>query len=174
MQKKKYSLNCQSCSGSFHETTETFDQFIKPNGGMLKMKAEYVAHGWSTFPEFDSTDAADLCCPSCGSQYINNDGFLRMDRMQEIGAFEVEEEVDPAAGAGEITVKPSAKSEVKPDAKGKKDKEVLPETKEQGEPKAKPDKKTKTDPDKVGCPHCGEMFHRNGLASHIRIKHPKP
>jgi hypothetical protein len=83
---KKYDISCPMCCGTFHETTEHYTNKTMANGSMLTALQHIRDAGWSTFPEYDSTDAADLVCPSCGAQYCDSMG--KLIRMQENGEVE--------------------------------------------------------------------------------------
>ncbi len=69
---------CPNCNEVFHETTAEFNPDVNPNGSMLRLKDRYRADGWDSFVEDSSSIQDELCCPSCGGQYIEgHPGRLR-------------------------------------------------------------------------------------------------
>jgi hypothetical protein len=62
-------VQCPSCNGSYHETTELYNPDTAPNGAMFRLKPEYVSNGWSSFPEDTSTIGDNLYCPECSNSY---------------------------------------------------------------------------------------------------------
>ncbi len=92
---KKYDVQCSTCCGSFHATTKKFSKDGPANGSMFKLKQEYVTAGWESFPEYDTTEYADVVCPSCGGAYLDSSG--RVIRLQEVKE-EVPPDISPVKG----------------------------------------------------------------------------
>lgn len=69
---------CRSCGGRFHQTTDRFRSNVMPTGDMFQLKAEYVANGWTSFPEHSGITDGGLECPGCGAPYLSG-GRVRVD-----------------------------------------------------------------------------------------------
>lgn len=71
---KGLKVKCLSCSGIFHETTDSFSPLQVLNGTMFVLLHEYgpAGHNWSSFPYEATIKDADLECPGCGSPYTGN------------------------------------------------------------------------------------------------------
>ena len=71
---------CLGCRGQYHTTTARFDPDVMPNGAMLKLlpKYGYAGYCWSTFAENECVILAELVCPSCGTEYLNQNNRLTL------------------------------------------------------------------------------------------------
>lgn len=86
---QKYDVQCPSCCGTFHETRRNFDNTVPAHGAMFKLKDGPKKHGWSSFPEYDTTEYYDVCCPSCGAGYLDHNG--RVIRLNATRVWNVPE-----------------------------------------------------------------------------------
>ncbi len=149
---KKYEIVCHGCCGTFHKTNENFNPDVICNGSMLALKQSFKDAGWGSFPEYESTEFGDICCPSCGTPYVNDRGRLIADRMQELPGELVEEIAEEVVEVVDEDIPWPEEVEDQEDQE-----EVVDE-----EPVS----------DKVNCPVCDDKFSPKGIANHIRAKHP--
>ena len=72
---KPINVICPGCKGQFHTITDKFDPDVTPNGSMFRLLPNYGPDGgnWSTFPESESAEFAELACPMCGAEYLDDD-----------------------------------------------------------------------------------------------------
>ncbi|MCP4493249.1 MAG: hypothetical protein GY820_38995 [Gammaproteobacteria bacterium] len=80
---KVYEVQCPSCCGTFHKTTDKFDKDRPANGAMFRLNKQCRNAAWESFPEYDSTEYANVVCPSCGTQYL--DALGKVIRLNETG-----------------------------------------------------------------------------------------
>lgn len=73
---KKYDVLCPHCCGTFLETNSHFREDGPANGSMFEPKQHIKDAGWSVFPLYDSTEYADITCPSCGGVLVDSLGKL--------------------------------------------------------------------------------------------------
>lgn len=83
---KKYDVLCPHCCGTFLETNSHFREDGPANGSMFEPKEHIKDAGWSVFPLYDSTEYADITCPSCGGVLVDSLG--KVVRMVVIGEIE--------------------------------------------------------------------------------------
>jgi len=69
---------CRGCGGRYHQTTDKFRSNVMPTGDMFRLKAGYVANGWTSFPEHSGITDGGLECPGCGAPYLSG-GRVRVD-----------------------------------------------------------------------------------------------
>lgn len=143
---KKYNVQCPVCCGSFHETTNRFQKDRPARGDMFTLRREQKEAAWSAFPEYDTTEYADICCPSCGAGYLDSEG--QVIRLQDTG-FEItphKDIIDWDKWLDEYDVELPETVEVKPPP--------IPEG-------------------KAECPVCKGLFSEKGIGNHIKFKHPE-
>ena len=162
----KYDVLCPMCCGCFHETTGHFRHDQPAKGHMFTAKQHIRDAGWSTFPEYESTEYANVACPSCGTPYLDSLG--RVQRMIPIGECEeIADEKDLAAKMDALF------AEYEPDIP---DPVFRNDYMDAAEPdKAEPSflssvPNEQMNDGKVSCPVCGERF--KVLHNHLRVKHP--
>jgi len=143
----KYDILCPMCCGCFHETTGHFRHDQPAKGHFFTAKQHIRDAGWSTFPEYESTEYANVACPSCGTPYLDSLG--RVQRMIPIG--ECEEITDEA----DLNAKMDA-------LMGEYDSEP-PASFLSSVPNEQ------LNDSKISCPVCGERF--KSLHQHMRAKH---
>jgi len=87
---KKYDVHCPHCCGTFHETTEHFRQDQPAKGHMFALKQHCVDAGWSAFPPYDTTEYANIVCPSCDQGYLDTLG--KVIRLVESGRIDTDKQ----------------------------------------------------------------------------------
>ena len=145
----KYDIHCPVCCGVFHETTGRYRDDRPATGDMFDSKQEIKDAGWTTFPQYDSTEYADVCSPSCGAMYLDSMG--RVQRMQANGECEYISDDDDLNAQMDLLMR-------------EYDAEVPP-------PSLSPMPNEQLNNGKKACPVCGERF--KSLHLHIKAKHPE-
>ena len=175
---KQYDVQCPHCNGVFFETNGNFDETIPANGSMFTAKKMIVDAGWSFMPLYDSTEYADVVCPSCDGQLLDSSG--KVLRMTEIGEIDLrtpdeianeaidklmaehEPEIDTlssiygATNLGAVSV-----SVAESNVKVSHVQEILDASVQNEEA------------EKVACPACGKMYKQAGLHVHMAAIHPE-
>jgi DNA-directed RNA polymerase subunit RPC12/RpoP len=94
---KKYEIQCPHCNGTFFETNEKFKEDAPANGSMFTASKHIIDAGWSFMPLYDTTEYADVVCPSCDGQLLNSAGMvLRLKcvgKIEEVEAVQSSEDV---------------------------------------------------------------------------------
>ena len=164
----KYDVLCPMCCGCFHETNGYFRLDVPAKGHMFTAKQQIRDAGWTTFPEYESTEYDNVCCPSCGTPYLNSLG--RVQRLDPAGECEM------IADETDINAKMDALfAEYEPDIPDPVFRNDYMDTGiiESASPEPSllsvmPDKQMNDR--KKPCPVCGERFRTMHL--HMRAKHP--
>lgn len=159
---KRYNVQCPHCNGVFLQTNGLLRLDKPANGSMFDTLQHVKDAGWTVFPLYDSTEYADLVCPSCDQVLVDSLG--KIIRLEECGEIdEVRTDVNAIMDAlmndyePDIPVKPVPQ----PVADKTTDTHLT-------------DDKPKTPViGKTSCPVCGVMYANKGLPAHIKAKHPE-
>lgn len=64
-------VQCPSCKKLCHETTDTYNPDVRPNGGMVELLEPWKGWGWGKFGDYRNGGpevmASDMECPCCES-----------------------------------------------------------------------------------------------------------
>jgi len=179
-QRKKYDVSCPHCCGTFLETTPAFDPDRPANGSMFAAKQHIKDAGWSVFPLYDTTEYANLVCPSCDGALVDSLGrVLRLVDTGELHPTAVQPHWDLRDLMG-----PAFESGRK-DWPGTQYAETVMEPVEKpvggGDPIPAPDDVTfpagpititNDTTGKVQCPVCGKSYHPSAMKRHMTMQHP--
>ena len=145
----KYDIHCPVCCGVFHETTGRYRDDRPATGDMFDSKQEIKDAGWTTFPQYDSTEYGDINCPSCGAMYLDSMG--RVQRKQANGECDYISDDDDLNAQMDLLMREYDAKVPAPSLAIVPDKQL--------------------NDGKKACPVCGERF--KSLHLHIKAKHPE-
>jgi hypothetical protein len=84
---KKYDVLCPFCCGTFLETNGKYSEEKPANGSMFDVKQQVLDAGWTVFPLYDTTEYANVVCPSCQQCLLDSHGMI----VRKVHCGEVDE-----------------------------------------------------------------------------------
>lgn len=93
-------VQCPNCKRILHETTDSYDPDIPPNGAMLRLIEPYKSNHWPIFGDgvmqgTAGTKRAEMDCPCCLAQLAPS-GKLKVLESMKPDESEVDSEPSPA------------------------------------------------------------------------------
>lgn len=164
----KYDVVCPLCCGIFHETNGRFRKDVPAKGDMFDTKPHVKDAGWSTFPPYDTTEYANIVCPSCDAQYLDDSG--RVIRLVENGECD---EIVTLPSLTEKHIPTSDELNTAMEALMAEYDPPVPTVEQVAEPAASRSSDDNQQNGKVNCPVCGKLFQERGLRVHIAAIHPE-
>lgn len=122
-------VKCPSCKKVCHETTDTYDPDVRPNGSMVELLDPWKSWGWGKFGDYrnggSEVMASDMECPCCecplapsGRLLVVPDDYRPIPKIKTLAELNQERiDAEFTEQAGELSDEPISSSPFEIDAK---------------------------------------------------------